>query len=136
MRSYESNSPEAVGRLLALTIISDGCASPSEMSAMHASRVLEQVDLQETAFKAILENLCNDLLATSGGGIVKLEPELIDRLLLEIDDAALRRTLFQAMWRIADADDWLADGEAVLLCRAASVWGAENNFVSRREAFA
>ena len=38
------------------------------------------------------------------------------------------RALLQAMWKIADADDWLADGEAVLLARASAVWSAETNF--------
>jgi uncharacterized tellurite resistance protein B-like protein len=33
------------------------------------------------------------------------------------------------MWNIAEADGWLADGEAVLLSRASTVWGAETNFV-------
>ena len=43
----------------------------------------------------------------------------------------MRRRLLRAMWAIADADDWLADAEAVLLARASSAWSAEYNFVDR-----
>jgi hypothetical protein len=48
---------------------------------------------------------------------------LIDPLLGEIVDSDLRRKLLQAMWRIADADGWLSDGEAVMCSRAAVAWG-------------
>jgi hypothetical protein len=34
------------------------------------------------------------------------------------------------MWRLADADGWLADAEAVVLNRAAIRWGAEHGFVT------
>lgn len=37
---------------------------------------------------------------------------MIDQLLREINDADLRCRPFNAMWKIADADDCLSDGEA------------------------
>ena len=61
-------------------------------------------------------------------GAVQLANDVIDSLLEEIDDPDLRRKLLQTMWKIADADDWLADGEAVLLARASAMWSAETNF--------
>jgi uncharacterized tellurite resistance protein B-like protein len=61
-------------------------------------------------------------------GAVQLANGVIDSLLDEIADPDLRRKLLQAMWKIADADDWLADGEAVLLARAGAAWSAETNF--------
>lgn len=131
MRSYPANSPQAAGRLLALTIISDGNIAPSELSAMHKSRILEHVSLESHAFDALLHDLCDDLIATTRNGAVHLEPDMIDCLLDEIDAVDLRRTLLQAMWRLADADGWLADPEAVLLNRAAIVWGAESQFAAR-----
>jgi uncharacterized tellurite resistance protein B-like protein len=131
MRSYPANSPQAAGRLLALTIISDGNVAPSELTAMHASRILEHVALEDHEFDAVLHDLCNDLVATARHGAVQIEADLIDCLLEEIDAADLRRKMLQAMWHLADADGWLADSEAVLLNRAAIVWGAESNFATR-----
>ena len=128
MRTYPTNSARAAGRILALTIISDGNVAPDELEAMYRSRILQHVSLDEIEFRDVLHELCNDLLATTRHGIVNLEPGLIDRLLQEIEAGDLRRKLLQAMWKIADADDWLSDGEAVLLSRASITWAAETNF--------
>lgn len=128
MRAYAINSPQAAGRLMALTIISDGNVAPAELAAMHRSRILDHVELGEAEFDQVLHDLCNDLLTTTRHGVVQIDPELIDQMLLEIAHPDLRRKLLQAMWKIADADDWLADAEAVLLNRASQAWGAETNF--------
>lgn len=128
MRIYPTNSARAAGRILALTIICDGNVAPDELEAMYRSRILHYVSLGELEFREVLHELCDDLLATTRHGIVNLEPDLIDRLLQEIEDGDLRRKLLQAMWKIADADDWLSDGEAVLLSRASTAWAAETHF--------
>ena len=130
MRTYTINSPHAAGRLLALTIISDGNVAPSELAAMHRSRILDHVELGEAEFDQVLHDLCSDLLTTTRHGVVQIDPELIDHMLLEIEHPDLRRKLLQAMWKIADADGWLANAEAVLLNRASLAWGAETNFSS------
>jgi uncharacterized tellurite resistance protein B-like protein len=130
MRTYPTNSPEAAGRLLALIILSDGNVAPTELDALYGSRILEHVALEEHQFKEVLHDLCNDLLATTRHGMAQVDVELIDHLLGEIEAPDLRRKLLQAMWRIADADGWLADAEAVLLNRAAIAWGAETSFAT------
>lgn len=129
MRSYPVNSAQAVGRILALTIISDGNFSPDELQSIGCSRILQHVELGELEFRQIVQELCNDLSLTANHGGARIEPSLIDPLLGEIVDSDLRRKLLQAMWRIADADGWLSDGEAVMLSRAAVTWGAENYFL-------
>ncbi len=131
MRRYEIDSPQAAGRIIALTMVVDGNLSPVELSVMESSRILETVQLDQAAFRQLLQELCDDLLTASAHGLVQLEPRLIDTVLGEIVDPDLRRALLQAMWKIADADDWLADGEAVLLGRAISLWAAETNFINR-----
>ena len=67
------------------------------------------------------------LWLSNKGGAWLLLPAGIS-LLEEITDPDLRRKLLQTMWKIADADDWLADGEAVLLARAGTAWSSETNF--------
>ena len=131
MRNYITDSAQAAGRLLALTMVVDGNLSESELSAMHRTRILTYVQLDPHAFQQLLQELCDDLLVSSTFGVVQLPPAVLDSLLGEIDDPDLRRHLLQAMWSIADADGWLADGEAVLLARAGVIWAAETNFVNR-----
>lgn len=128
MRTYPINSAEATARLLALTIIADGSATPLEISATTRACILKHVSLDETEFNVVLHDLCDDLLATTYHGVVRIETKLIDCLLMEITNADLRRGMWQAMWQVAAADGWLADAEAVVLARAAVTWGAESSF--------
>lgn len=128
MRAYPIDSPRAAGRVLALMMVVDGNLAQSELAAMDRSRILRHVDLDEEAFQELMQDLCQDLLTSASHGIVRLDAGLIDEVLKEIADPDLRRRLLSAMWQIADADGWLADGEAVLLTRASAKWGAETNF--------
>ena len=114
MRTYEANSPQAAGRILALMMVVDGNLASAELQAMHRSKILEHIDLEQAAFQQLLQDQCDDMLTSTVHGAVQLANGVIDSLLDEIDDPDLRRKLLQAMWKIADADDWLADGEAVL----------------------
>lgn len=130
MRSYKTDSPHAAGRILALAMVVDGNVAASELTALNDSRVLEQIALAQVEFRQLMQELCDDLASTARHGMVQLDHELIDSLLDDIQDPALRRRLFRAMWTIADADGWLADAEAVLLARANVRWGAERSFVN------
>ena len=123
MRSYEVNSTHAAGRVLALTMVVDGNLAPSELAALDRTRILSHVALEADMFQQLLHDLCDDLLTGAVRGVVQIDAARIDCLLMEIDDPELRRRLMQAMWNIADADGWLADGEAVLLARASAMWG-------------
>lgn len=131
MRPYETDSSQAAGRILALTMVVDGNLAPIELSAMESSRILEYAKLDQAAFRQLLQELCDDLLTSSAHGLVQLEPRVIDAVLGEIAHPDLRRNLLHAMWKIADADGWLADGEAQLLGRAIGLWAAETNFINR-----
>jgi uncharacterized tellurite resistance protein B-like protein len=128
MRSYSVDSPHAAGRILALTMIVDGNLAGSELAALDRSKILEHIDLDQAQFQRLLQDLCDDLLTSTSHGAIQLDNALIDGLLEEIAHPDLRRSLLRAMWRIADADDWLADAEAVLLTRASNAWSAEANF--------
>lgn len=128
MRNYQPDSPHAAGRILALTMIVDGKLAVSELAALDSSRILDHIDMDLAAFQRMLQDLCDDLLAARAASDVQLDDAAIDRVLAEIAHPDLRRQLLNAMWRIADADGWLADAEAVLLTRASSAWSAERNF--------
>jgi uncharacterized tellurite resistance protein B-like protein len=131
MRTYPVNSAQAAGRLLALTMVVDGNLAHSELVALDSTRILHHVDLDHDAFQQLLQELCDDMLTGAAHGMVQIDRKLIDDVLAEIVDPDLRRKLLQAMWNIADADGWLADGEAVLLARAGVLWGAETGFSTR-----
>ena len=128
MRPYSVDSPHAAGRILALTMIVDGNVAGSELAALDRSKILDHIDLDQAGFQRLLQDLCEDLHTSTLHGAVRLDNALIDSLLEEIVHPDLRRRLLRAMLSIADADDWLADAEAVLLTRASNAWSAETNF--------
>ncbi|WP_317200980.1 TerB family tellurite resistance protein [Janthinobacterium sp.] len=132
MRHYPTNSPQAAGRILALSMLVDGHLAPVELEALENSQLLELLDIDKAMFQDLLQELCYDMLNTTGvQGAAGFDRALIDSLLDEIKEPELRRKLLRAMWSITDADGWLADAEAELLARACVLWAAESSFIDR-----
>ncbi len=86
MRTYEMNSPQAAGRILALMMVVDGNLASAELQAMHRSKILEHIDLAPATFQQLLQDLCDDMLTSTVHGAVQLANGVIDSLLDEIDD--------------------------------------------------
>lgn len=124
LRSYATDSPQAVSRLLVLTVIADGGGSPLEIAATYRLRILDYVGIEDEVFDQVLRDVSTDL-ATTPHGLVKVEREDIDQMLAEIVRPDLRLSLWTAMWQLAYADEKFADAELALLHRASSVWGIE-----------
>lgn len=124
MRSYPSDSPQAVSRLLALTVISDGGGSPSEIAATYRLSILDYAGIEESVFDEVLRELTADLPTTSDG-LVMVETSMIDQCLAEIVRPDLRLHVWKAMWEMAYADDQFAHAEVALLHRATQAWGIE-----------
>jgi uncharacterized tellurite resistance protein B-like protein len=125
MHTYSTNSPEAVSRILALTMIVDGHVSPSEVRAMHCSRYLEQVRIDDDTFDLTLRELCEDLLdaaANRHAGMVEIDPRLMDALLLDVRDPLLQIRVWRTMVDIVHADGHLDSRETTLVRRAARSW--------------
>jgi len=124
MRSYPPDSPQAVSRLLALTVISDGGGSPSEIAATYRLSILDYAGIEEHVFDQVLRELTADLPSTSDG-LVKVETNMIDQCLAEIVRPDLRLRLWKAMWQMAYADSQFAHAEVALLHRATATWGIQ-----------
>ncbi|QZA81695.1 TerB family tellurite resistance protein [Deefgea piscis] len=123
MRRYSVNSHEAVCRLLALSLVSDGGIDQSEFQAIRDSKVLTQLGISEHTLHDVMQGLCDDLIHYANGlNQLELDEVLIDQLLAEIDEPRLQMTVLRAMLGIVDADGWFADGEAVLIARAMACW--------------
>lgn len=125
MHTYPTDSPAAISRLLALTMIVDGHISPSEVRAMHDSAFLHQVKVDGDTFDHTLRELCEDLLDTAVNrcaGIVEIDPALLDGLLNEVQDPLLQICVWQAMAGIVRADGRIDERETTLVRRAARAW--------------
>lgn len=125
MHTYPADSPAAISRLLALTMIVDGHISPSEARAMYHARFLQQVKVDDDTFDGTLRELCEDLLDTAANrcaGIVEIDPALLDGLLREVQDPLLQICLWKTMAEIVEADGRIDEREMTLVRRAARAW--------------
>ncbi|MCA1248458.1 TerB family tellurite resistance protein [Massilia sp. MS-15] len=125
MHAYIPNSPEAVSRILALSMIVDGHVSPSELRIMHGAPFLEQFKVDDDVFDRTLRELCEDLLdaaANRRAGVVEIDPALLDALMLDIRDPLLQICLWKTMVDIVHADGHLDERETTLVRRAARAW--------------
>lgn len=128
MRTYATDSPQAVCRLLALAMIVDGHMAPSELRAMHHSGILRRLDIDEDLFDDAVQELCDDLLATAGrrnASEVEIDSRLLDMLLQEVREPALRMAVMKAMLDIVHADEVLDGRETLLIQRGFKAWGGQ-----------
>jgi hypothetical protein len=127
MRSYDTNSPKARARLLALAMVVDGHLAAAELQVLEDDPVLQDLGLDWTLFSEVLDELCADMLGGSvRAGAVEIGPERQDAVLAEITDPALQRRLLVAMLDIVEADAHVAHGERLLVTRAGQRWMAED----------
>lgn len=125
MHTYPTNSPAAISRLLALSMIVDGHISPYEVHTMHDTEFLHAVKVDDAVFDHTVRELCEDLLNTAANrcaGIVEIDPILLDGLLLEVQDPLLRIGLWKTMADIVQADGRVDSREMTLVRRAARAW--------------
>lgn len=123
MRTYETNSPRARARLLALSMVVDGHLDPAELQVLEDSPILQQLDIDWTLFSEVLDELCSDMLGgTVRDGAVEIGPALLDSVLAEITEPSLQRQLLVAMLDIVEADTRLAHAERLLVTRAGQHW--------------
>jgi uncharacterized tellurite resistance protein B-like protein len=127
MRTYPTDSPKAVSRLLALAMIVDGHLAPSELKAMHHSGILRATGVTDDEFDDVVQDLCEDLLATAARRCsqeVEIDVHLLDSLLGEVEGQALRMSVMKAMLDIVHADEVLDTRETLLIERAFKAWSA------------
>jgi hypothetical protein len=109
MRNYPSDSPESMGRLVALTLLADGAIDASE---------LKQLDHKDT----IRRLGCG---YQNSAGQLELDVKDIDLLLAEVQHPVLQKQVLRMMLDIVNADRKLSGGEAVLVAEAMKFWGID-----------
>ncbi len=128
MRQYATNSPEAMARIIALSMLVDGGLDKSELDVIARYGVLERLAMSDQEFEKIVHVLCEDMLQCVPGidhGQIELDEASIDSILLDIQDHQLRKTLLGIMLAVVDADERMSDGEAILITRAMECWALD-----------
>lgn len=128
MRHYRSDSPEAMGRLVALTLMADGAIDASELKQLDHTDTIRRLGLNEASFDRVIHELCDDMLASAHRtptGQLELDVENIDLLLAEVQHPLLRKQVLRMMLDVVNADSKLSGGEAVLVAEAMKFWGID-----------
>ncbi|MBL8429122.1 MAG: TerB family tellurite resistance protein [Dechloromonas sp.] len=125
MRHYPSDSPEAMGRLVALTLMADGAIDASELRQLDHTDTIRRLGLDEAGFDKVIHDLCNDMLTSAHRtpvGQLELDVDNIDLLLAEVQHPLLRKQVLRMMLDVVNADSRLSGGEAVLVAEAMKYW--------------
>ena len=125
MRSYQTDSSEAMARILALSMLADGGLDHSELKVVANTKILARIGMTGSQFQIVLQMLCEDMLQCMRGydyGKIELDRNLIDQLLSEVTTPRLQKQLLRVMLAVVDADGKMSDGEAVLISQALIRW--------------
>ena len=128
MRHYPSDSPEAMGRLVALTLMADGAIDASELKLLDSKQTIRRLGLNDTHFDQLIHELCNDMLTSAHrnpAGQLELDAPSIDHLLAEVKNPLLQKQVLRTMLDIVNADRKLSGSEAVLVAEAMKYWEIE-----------
>ena len=126
MRSYPRNSPEAAARIVALVLIADGHVCRSEIDALKLLEAPRELGLDPDGLPRIVQTLCEDLLMGdpgSGSMLGSVDDSALALLMAEVDEPVLQRKVLRLAVVTARADQYLADGETLVLAAARRYWG-------------
>ena len=116
MRSYPTNSPAAIARLIAMAMLADGRLDNREIDWInhHDTAALVGVD-RDVLVQALLD-CCRDVITEAEQErVFLLEDHRLARLADDITDKALQKVALSAILLIAKADGDVSEGEQTLL---------------------
>lgn len=125
MRTYQLNSPQAAGRLIALAMLADGTLCKSEMDVLDRLSAHWRLDLSPDQLKGVVHEVCEDLLSAhqlTWGGTCVVDPETLATLFAEVNDHHLCAEILRAAVAIIEADGHVADSELKIVVAAAEHW--------------
>lgn len=128
MRHYTTNSPEAMGRAVAIALMADGAIDSGELITLERQDIVNRIGLEADLFSKVLSDYCEDILISAHrlpNGQLELDSHTIGLLLDEIRDPVLQKKVVRAMLDIVNADRRLTGGEAGLVAQALRLWDIE-----------
>jgi tellurite resistance protein len=134
MRCYPTDSPQAAARLVALAAMADGHLDRRELELLEELGVHRRLGLTLVEWHTVLHELCEDLLSCTRltwGDACRVDPLTLQHLLREVYDPALRESVLALSLAVAEADQCVSDGEALVLAAAVEHWGLHHRMIDR-----
>ncbi len=126
MRTYAIDSPQAAARILAVTIVSDGHVSKTELDMLEKAGAYQRLGIDRTEMQTVLQVLCDDLLQARHphwADACQIDSRTLAQLMAEVEDPTLRLEVLRLCVAVAEADGHVADGESMVLVSAVEQWG-------------
>lgn len=126
-QKYDTNSPEAVARVLAMLMLSDGHVDRRELKALERTMAYSRLGMAKSVFSRVAQDYSAELAAWTADRDDYLvtqhdDPTRIDAALQAITDPVRRRLLAQVCAAVIFADDDLHPGEERIYARMAQLW--------------
>jgi len=124
MRAYPTNSPEALGRLLAMAILADGRLDNRKVDWLKHHDTASLVGVEQDLLIQVLLDCCRDVITEAEQErVFLLEDHRLARLADDVTDPALRKVALSAILIIAKSDGDVSEGEKTLLRFLMQRWG-------------
>ena len=122
---YPDNSPQALLRVLALFIISDGEVADAELDTVEGLGVLASLGGDRETFARVFDAYCDDLIVHAGTRrrVALADSDWVAAVLAPVTDPAKRRVLAQTLLLVARSDGWFADVELKVVRQVLDAWG-------------
>lgn len=129
MKRYARNSPEALARILVMTMITDARLDDRELEIMDRLQLYAVLDLDPAAFHQVVKDYCDDLVrgGAPDGRIDLMDRTRIDEVIDLVDDPDRRRVVAQMVLQIIRADGTLHVAELALFRHLLARWGMDLN---------
>ena len=124
MRSYPTNSPEALARLVAMAILADGRLDNREVDWIKHNDTAALLGVDRDTLIQVLLDCCRDVInEAEQERVFLLEDHRLARLADDLTDPALQKVALSAMLILAKSDGSVTEGEETLLRFLMSRWG-------------
>jgi hypothetical protein len=132
MRRYPENSPQAAARIVALTLVADGDMGDAEIDLLDRLNAHEQLGLTRHGLHEVMDNFCEDLLASGErycADVCPVDERTLAELMAEVQDPAVRRSVLRLCVQLAEVDARVDDGEWIVLAAAVEHWGLQHEML-------
>lgn len=125
IRTYPENSPQAIGRIVAMMMVADGSLAEAELATLSDPEHLASVGLDAHELRTVLaDHLVDVALASPTPHEARVnDPAILDQVLAPVTDPALRLKACALAIHASGADEQIAPAEQAVLHYMLGQWG-------------
>lgn len=133
MKTYSKDSPQALARVLAMTMIADAKLDDRELEIMDRLRLYDVLGLTKAEFSRVVKEYCDEVVAAGSpqGKVDLMDRARIDAIADHVQDPARRMDVAQMMLNIVTADGTLHQTELALLRYILTRWNLSFDEIRR-----